>query len=116
MRTSLATLFVIAAGLLVLTSGQAVAAAKHESAKTVTIAMHDPAVTGSRSAASSSRRSPSRGRSRSRTTTKRRIKVAGPSGIKRDPVGKKITLQRGIYKITMVGQAPDDNTLKLTVT
>ena len=41
MRTSLATLFVMAAGLLVLTSGQAVAAAKQSSAKTVTIAMHD---------------------------------------------------------------------------
>lgn len=43
------------------------------------------------------------------------LKVAGPNGTKLDRVGKKITLARGIYKITMVGQAPDDNHLKLVV-
>ncbi|MDX6552617.1 MAG: hypothetical protein QOH74_1105, partial [Gaiellales bacterium] len=31
-------------------------------------------------------------------------------------VAKKITLTRGSYRITMVGQHPDDNTLKLVVT
>ena len=43
------------------------------------------------------------------------IKVAGPNGIKRDAVGRHITLIRGSYRITMVGQAKDDNTLRLTV-
>ena len=43
------------------------------------------------------------------------LKIAGAKGTKLDPVGKKITLARGIYKITMVGQAPDDNHLKLVV-
>jgi hypothetical protein len=43
------------------------------------------------------------------------LKVAGATGTKLDPVGKKITLARGIYRITMVGQAPDDNHLKLVV-
>ncbi|HET7567652.1 MAG TPA: hypothetical protein VFJ91_06650 [Gaiellaceae bacterium] len=31
------------------------------------------------------------------------------------PVGKKVTLARGVYHITMVGQAPDDNHLLLVV-
>jgi hypothetical protein len=43
------------------------------------------------------------------------LKVVGPTDVKRDPVGKSITLGRGVYKITMVGQASDDNHLKLTV-
>ncbi len=43
------------------------------------------------------------------------LKIAGPHGTKLDPVGKSITLTRGSYRITMVGQHPDDNTLKLTV-
>lgn len=40
------------------------------------------------------------------------LKVAGHGRL---PVGKKITLGRGSYRITMVGQAPDDNHLKLVV-
>ena len=43
------------------------------------------------------------------------LKIVGPTGVKRDPVGKAITLGHGVYKITMVGQASDDNHLKLTV-
>ena len=43
------------------------------------------------------------------------LKIVGPTGVKRDPVGKSITLGHGVYKITMVGQASDDNHLKLTV-
>jgi len=41
--------------------------------------------------------------------------VAGPSGTKTDPVGGKVSLAAGTYRITMVGQAPDDNHLKLVV-
>ena len=116
MRTSLATLFVIAAGLIVLTSGQAVAAAKQSSAKTVTIAMHDPGCHWFSVGGKFVKTLAVKGPVTLANYDEAAIKVAGPSGIKRDPVGKKITLQRGIYKITMVGQAPDDNTLKLTVT
>jgi hypothetical protein len=43
------------------------------------------------------------------------LKIAGPSGTKLDAVGKKLALARGVYHITMVGQAPDDNHLLLTV-
>ncbi len=116
MRTSLATLFVIAAGLLVLTSGQAVAAAKQSSAKTVTIAMHDAGCHWFSVGGKFVKTLAAKGPVTLANYDEAAIKVTGSSGIKLDPVGKKITLQRGIYKITMVGQAPDDNTLKLTVT
>ena len=44
------------------------------------------------------------------------LKVAGAKGAKLDGVGKELVLARGVYHITMVGQAPDDNHLKLVVT
>ena len=42
--------------------------------------------------------------------------VKGPGGTRHDKVGATLTLKaKGIYKITMVKQAPDDNHLKLTI-
>jgi hypothetical protein len=42
--------------------------------------------------------------------------VRGPSGTKKLAVGAKLTLKaKGVYKITMVKQAPDDNHLRLTI-
>ena len=42
--------------------------------------------------------------------------IKGPGGTKKDAVGAKLTLRtKGVYKITMVKQAPDDNHLKLTI-
>ncbi len=41
--------------------------------------------------------------------------VKGPQGTKLDRVGKTLTLKKGVYTITMVKQAPDDNHLRLTV-
>ncbi len=42
--------------------------------------------------------------------------VKGPGGTKHDNVGATLTLKtKGVYKITMVKQAPDDNHLKLTI-
>ena len=42
--------------------------------------------------------------------------VKGPGGTKKDGVGAKLTLKaKGVYTITMVKQAPDDNTLHLTI-
>jgi hypothetical protein len=44
------------------------------------------------------------------------LKFVGPGGTKFDKVGKSLTLrQPGTYRITMVGQAPDDNHLKLVI-
>jgi hypothetical protein len=45
------------------------------------------------------------------------LKVVGPGGLKTIRVGATLTLKmKGLYKITMVGQAPDDNHLKVTLT
>jgi hypothetical protein len=42
--------------------------------------------------------------------------IKGPGGTKKEPVGAKLMLKgKGVYKITMVKQAPDDNHLKLTI-
>lgn len=43
--------------------------------------------------------------------------IKGPAGTKIEKVGKKLTLAtKGIYHITMVKQAPDDNHLLLKIT
>ena len=43
--------------------------------------------------------------------------IKGPGATKTLPVGAKVTLTaKGVYRITMVKQAPDDNHLKLTIT
>lgn len=43
--------------------------------------------------------------------------LKGPGGTKTQPVGTKLTLKaKGTYRITMVKQEPDDNTLILKVT
>jgi hypothetical protein len=43
------------------------------------------------------------------------LKVASRHGLRHIPVGKSIVVGRGNYVIMMVGQAPDDNYLKLTI-
>src|SRR6478752_4894243 len=43
------------------------------------------------------------------------LMIAGSAGTKLDHVGSMVRLPRGSYRITMVGQKPDDNTLKLVV-
>ena len=43
------------------------------------------------------------------------LKVASRQGMRHIPVGKSIVVTHGNYVIMMVGQAPDDNYLRLTV-
>ena len=43
------------------------------------------------------------------------LRIVGPTGTVIDHVGKSVRLGTGKYAITMVGQASDDNHLKLTV-
>jgi hypothetical protein len=44
------------------------------------------------------------------------LKIKGPGGTKTERVGATLTLKaKGVYAITMVKQAPDDNHLKLTI-
>jgi hypothetical protein len=42
--------------------------------------------------------------------------IKGPGGTRHEKVGATLTLKaKGVYRITMVKQAPDDNHLKLTI-
>lgn len=43
------------------------------------------------------------------------LRVTGNGVTRRIPVGNQLLLRHGRYVITMVGQAPDDNHLRLTV-
>ena len=43
------------------------------------------------------------------------LKVTTPQDVRRIAVGHSIVVGHGHYRITMVGQAPDDNHLELTV-
>jgi hypothetical protein len=44
------------------------------------------------------------------------LRIKGPAGTKIERVGARLTLRaKGTYRITMVGQAPDDNHLVLRI-
>jgi hypothetical protein len=110
------TIFLAAAALLTLGATQALARPSHAGAtKTVTVVMHDPGChwfsVGSAYKTTLAVNGPVKLRNLDEAT----LKVAGPAGTKLDAVGKQIALARGVYHITMVGQAPDDNHLKLVV-
>ena len=111
-KTLILTLVVIALGLV---AGQALAA-RHASAPTkVTVAMHDPGCHWFLVAGKYVKSLSVKGPASLVNFDEAALKIAGASGMKLDPVGKKVALVRGTYRITMVGQAPDDNTLTLVV-
>jgi hypothetical protein len=103
--------------LLALGASQALARPSHAQAtKTVTVVMHDPGchwfAVGSAFKTTLSVKGPIKLRNLDEAT----LKIATSAGTKLDSVGKQLVLARGVYHITMVGQAPDDNHLKLVVT
>lgn len=109
----------IAACSLVLAAGQAAGAPSQSSAmKTVNVVMKDPgchwfSVGGK---VSTKLKLFVKGPVALANYDEAALKIVSPSSVKHVVVGKKITLTRGSYRITMVGQHPDDNTLKLVVT
>lgn len=114
MRSTLSILFVLVAAVLVPVGGQALGA-NRTAAKTVTVVMRDPgchwfAVNG-KFTTTMSVRGPVALANHDMAT----LKIAGAAGVRRDAVGKELTLARGSYRITMVGQASDDNVLRLVV-
>lgn len=109
-----AVLLVLAVSAFVLAVGQ-VAAAKPAGIKTVTVAMHDPGCHWFSVGGKYTKTLAVRGPVALANADEATLKVVGPKGARLDAVGKKIVLSSGTYKITMVGQAPDDNTLKLVV-
>lgn len=115
MKLTLATFVAVAAGLL-LVAGQASAArAGLPAPRTVTVVMHDPgchwfAVNGAYKTALSVK-----GPISLANLDEATLKISGHSHTLRDGVGKHLTLTAGTYRITMVGQASDDNHLTLVV-
>lgn len=98
-------------------TGRALATTPHHTAvKTVRIVMHDPGchwfMVHGKYAKTDTVKS---NRVRLLDQDVGALKVASRNGMRHIPVGKSIVVGRGNYVIMMVGQAPDDNYLKLTV-
>jgi hypothetical protein len=118
MKISLFTLAVAAALCAgVFGTGRALATTSHHATtKTVKIVMADPGchwflVQGKHAKADTVKASKVKLVNMDEAT----LKVASRHGMKRIPVGKSLAVGHGSYVIMMVGQAPDDNYLKLTV-
>jgi len=112
---SLAVAATIAAGAI--GTGQALATTAHQSTtKTLKIVMHDPGchwfqIHGKFTKTATIKT----GRVRLLDLDEAPLKVASRHGLRHIQVGKSIVVGRGNYVIMMVGQALDDNYLKLTV-
>jgi len=98
-------------------TGRALATTSHHAtAKTVKIVMHDPgchwfSVNGKLRTTDTVRAS----RVRLVNLDEDALKVASRHGVTHVAVGKSLVVSHGHYVIMMVGQAADDNYLKLTV-
>jgi len=103
-------------GLVLIPAGQAGAVGGNTAAvKTVTVAMHDPGCHWFSVAGNYKKTMSVRGPIALLNLDEAALKITGRSTVKHVAIGKKIVLPRGAYRITMVGQAPDDNTLRLLV-
>ena len=110
------TLTLAGAAILSLTAGQALARPAHAQSKAVTVVMRDPGCHWLKAGSAFKTTLSVKGPIQLRNLDEAALKVVGPAGTRLEKVGKQIALARGVYKITMVGQAADDNHLKLTVT
>jgi len=110
------TLALGAAALLAAGGTQAFAHPAHKQAtKTVTVVMHDPGCHWFAVGKAFKTALAVKGPVALRNVDEAALEVAGPHGTRLDPVGKQLALGHGVYRITMVGQAPDDNHLTLVV-
>jgi hypothetical protein len=109
------TLAIAAAALIALAGGQAFAKPVHAKSATLTIVMHDPGCHSFSIAGKFKTSAKVAGPVKVANYDEATLKVVGAGAVEKIPVGKKIVLGRGHYVITMVGQASDDNHLKLTV-
>jgi hypothetical protein len=84
-------------------------------AQTVTVAMRDPGCHWFQQGQSFTKSMSVTGPVNLQNSDEAALKVAGSSGVQKDPMGGQVSLAPGTYTITMVGQASDDNTLHLQV-
>ena len=111
---SLAFAATICAG--VFGAGQALAMKPtHSAAKTLNIVMHDPGCHWFKVGGKFTKTATVTGHVRLVDLDMAALKVASRHGMQHIPMGKSIVVGRGNYVIMMVGQAVDDNYLKLTV-
>lgn len=109
------TLSVLAAAL-VFGGGQALAATtQHAATKTLTVYMHDPGCHWFKVQGKFTRTASVAGPIRLKNLDVNTLKIASKTKMRYDKVGKSILLSGGHYVIMMVGQAANDNYLKLTV-
>lgn len=117
MKTSLlflATAAAVLAGLV--GTGTAFATTSHHTAtKTLKIMMHDPGCHWFQVGGKLTKSATVKGSVRLVNLDEATLKVTSRHGMQRISVGKSIVVGRGSYVIMMVGQAPDDNYLKLSV-
>ena len=108
-------LSIAAVAFLAVGASQALAHPSSAPAKTVTVAMHDPGCHWFVSNGMFVKTLTVTGPVKLANFDEAPLLVAGPAGVKHDAVGKLLPLTHGVYRITMVGQASDDNHLKLVV-
>jgi hypothetical protein len=118
--TAIAGLTLLTASLMLVATAAARTAAAAKTTKLV-VAMHDPGCHWFYTGGGPNHRQYSKTVSRTGPVKlvnldEATLIVKGPGGTKHDKVGASLTLKaKGVYKITMVKQAPDDNHLKLTI-
>lgn len=108
-------LLYLAIALLAVGAGQALARTTHVAPTKVTVVMHDPGCHWFSVGGKLKTRLVVAGPARVFNVDEAALKVVGAGAVKRVGIGRTITLARGAYTITMVGQAPDDNHLRLVV-
>ena len=117
MKTSLLVLAVTAAVCAAaIGAGRAPAATSHQAApKTLNIYMRDPGCHWFRIGGKYTTKATANGRVRLVNLDEAALKIASRHGTRHITMGKSLVVSRGSYVIMMVGQATDDNYLKLTV-
>ncbi|HZT93346.1 MAG TPA: hypothetical protein VE985_02565 [Gaiellaceae bacterium] len=117
MKISLVSLAVAAAVCAgALGTGRALATtSSHATPKTLKIVMHDPGCHWFMRHGKFTKTATVTGPIRLVDLDEGALKLASRNGLKLIAVGKSLVIGRGNYVIMMVGQAPDDNYLKLTV-
>ncbi len=108
--------FVSIVAALALGAGQALAAGTHRAApKTLKVVMHDPGCHWFLVHGKVAKTASVKGPIRLQDLDESALKIASRAKMRFVKVGKSIVLARGHYVVMMVGQAVDDNYLKLTV-
>lgn len=105
----------IAAAAFTTGQGLATTSTHAKNPSTLKVVMRDPGCHWFAAGAKFSRKAAVDGPVKVANLDEATLKVSGTGFTKRIPVGKQLLLTKGRYVITMVGQAPDDNHLNLTV-